>query len=247
MSLLDPSGPLFGGGQRPRNPYVQVADIPEQYFNGLNPEFATRLRALDAAAPPGIFENIGAISGYRSDEHQARLWASALERYGSEAEARQWVAPPGRSNHGGAEGGHAVDLSYGNDAAREWVHANAAQHGLHFPMSWENWHIEPTADDGGRVTRSGPPVAHAHDPSRPPSVFNPPTAGSDDATTSQADETIWDRLAGISSNNPYFGGLMAAQAPVPVAMAPPPQPQSLQAPRRDTITPYLELFSNLRG
>jgi hypothetical protein len=149
-------------------PIVQVA-IPESYYDGLDPNFAAAVRAMDAAAPPGIYEDIGAISGYRSVDHQRRLWESALQRYGSPEAARRWVAPPGNSRH---NSGLAMDLSYGSDAAREWVHENAEQFGLHFPMSWENWHIEPVGPDGGRIPMGS--TAAPYDPTRPPSVFNPP-------------------------------------------------------------------------
>lgn len=132
-----------------RNPLLWQADIPAQYLEGLDPTFRQRLETMQDAMPPELRQDLGAISGYRSVEHQQRLWDDALERYGSPEAARQWVAPPGRSNH---NHGNAVDLSYQSDAAREWVHENAGEFGLHFPMSWENWHIEPIGDDGGRVT-----------------------------------------------------------------------------------------------
>ena len=149
---------MFAGMGGP-DPNLLLAAIPEHFYDGLNPDFAARLRALDQAAPPGIFEDIGAISGYRSNDHQARLYANALERYGSEAEARRWVAPPGSSRH---NYGLAMDLTYGSPAARVWVHANAGDFGLHFPMSWENWHIEPVGADGGRVPLGDtPPLSFA--------------------------------------------------------------------------------------
>jgi len=144
--------------QAQRNPYVVQVDIPAQYLEGLTPGFRQGLEAMQEAMPPDLREELGAISGYRSVDHQRRLWESALERYGSPEAARQWVAPPGNSNH---NHGNAVDLSYASDAAREWVHENAGQFGLHFPMSWENWHIEPMAEDGGRVRPSGGSVASA--------------------------------------------------------------------------------------
>jgi hypothetical protein len=50
------------------------------------------------------------------------------------------VAPPGHSNH---NHGLAADLGFGSDAARKWVHDNAAKYGLGFPLSNEDWHIEP--------------------------------------------------------------------------------------------------------
>ena len=34
-------------------------------------------------------------SGYRSEARQKQLWDKAVDRYGSEAKARKWVAKPG--------------------------------------------------------------------------------------------------------------------------------------------------------
>lgn len=139
---------LFGQIVNAPDPMLHQVAIPDRFYEGLNPDFASRLRALDESAPPGIFEDIGAISGFRSNDHQARLYAGALERYGDETTARRWVAPPGSSRH---NYGLAMDLTYGSPEAREWVHSNAGNFGLHFPMDWENWHIEPVGADGGRV------------------------------------------------------------------------------------------------
>jgi len=94
-------------------------------------------RFLEDAQSAG--HNIQINSGYRSTDRQAELFANAVERYGSEAAARRWVAPPGRSQH---NHGNAADLSYGNEAAQAWAHANAARYGLNFRMEWEPWHIE---------------------------------------------------------------------------------------------------------
>ena len=96
------------------------------------------------------------LSAYRSPEIQAQLYADALERYGSEAEARRWVAPPGNSRH---NHGQAADLSYLGDAARAYAHENAARYGLHFPLSNEDWHIEPMGADGGRIAIDGTFIA----------------------------------------------------------------------------------------
>jgi LAS superfamily LD-carboxypeptidase LdcB len=49
------------------------------------------------------------ISAYRSTEKQARLFAAAVQKYGSEKAARKKVAPPGSSKH---EGGTALDISW---------------------------------------------------------------------------------------------------------------------------------------
>ena len=51
------------------------------------------------------------------------------------------AAEPGKSNHGW---GIASDVNYnGSSASISWAHAHAAEYGLHYPLSSENWHIEP--------------------------------------------------------------------------------------------------------
>jgi hypothetical protein len=107
----------------------------------MDPGFAAALQAFIAASGG----RITITSGYRSNERQAQLFAAAVDRYGSEEAARRWVAPPGHSNH---NRGVAADLGFANAAAREWAHQNAAAFGLHFPMSWEPWHIEPISARG---------------------------------------------------------------------------------------------------
>lgn len=50
------------------------------------------------------------------------------------------AATPGTSNHGW---GIASDLKYGDNAAKEWAHANAINYGLTFNVDSEDWHIVP--------------------------------------------------------------------------------------------------------
>lgn len=107
----------------------------------MDPAFAAALQAFIAASGG----RISITSGYRSPERQAQLWQAAVQRYGSPQAARKWVAPPGRSNHGR---GIAADLAFADARAREWAHQNAARFGLHFPMGWEPWHIEPINSRG---------------------------------------------------------------------------------------------------
>lgn len=95
-----------------------------------------RLQAFFGASPHGM----SIYSGFRSPEHQKRLWQNALKKYGSPNKARKWVAPPGRSNH---NKGMAADLRYSSAEARKWAHQNAGKYGLHFRMGHEPWHIEP--------------------------------------------------------------------------------------------------------
>lgn len=111
-------------------------------LSGLNPEFSSALAQMFANAPPGLQIK----SAYRSPELQAQLWDQALAKYGDPEIADNWVAPPGRSQHGH---GNAVDLGFGDDAARAWAHANAGNYGLAFPLANEPWHAELASARGG--------------------------------------------------------------------------------------------------
>ena len=132
---------VVGGGTRP------------DAITGLNPKFQSALATLFAAAPPEIQAQMRISSGYRSPEVQAKLYQDALAKYGSEAEARRWVAPPGHSQH---NHGTASDLKYLSPEAQKWAHANAGQFGLAFPLSNENWHIELAGARGNPPAPSQP-------------------------------------------------------------------------------------------
>lgn len=101
-------------------------------WDNLNTDFQNKLRALVAESGG----RITLVSGYRSQQRQADLFAKAITKYGSEAAARKYVAPPGSSNH---EKGVAMDL--GGDIGL--AHQLAPKYGLTFPMSYEPWHVEP--------------------------------------------------------------------------------------------------------
>lgn len=100
------------------------------------------------AAPANVRNALRITSGYRSEDVQRGLWEAALAKYGDPEIADNWVARPGTSNH---NRGGAVDLKYLDPAAQEWVHANAASFGLHFPMAHEPWHIEMIDGQAVRV------------------------------------------------------------------------------------------------
>jgi hypothetical protein len=109
-------------------------------LSGMQPEFRARLAAMFRDAPPGS----SVFSGYRSPELQAQLY--------NQPHRAGYVARPGHSHHGM---GDAADIS-GNLA---WFHKHAHEYGLHFPMSYENWHIQ--ADPNATV-----PVPGATSPTR---------------------------------------------------------------------------------
>lgn len=97
----------------------------------MDPDFQSRLNAMIAASDGKIW----IVSGDRDTATQTRLWNEAVKKYGPE-EARNWVAPPGRSNH---EKGIAADLGGDLELAAQL----APKFGLYRPMSWELWHFEP--------------------------------------------------------------------------------------------------------
>ncbi|MDV2964520.1 M15 family metallopeptidase [Nitratireductor aquimarinus] len=158
MSAWDWSPYLVGGGLRP------------DAMTGLDADFNSALVNLFSAAPEDIRGNLRVTSAYRSPEVQQKLFSDALAKYGSEAAARKWVAPPGKSrhNHGGA-----VDLKYLNDAARQWAHDNASAYGLHFPMGHEPWHIEMAGSRGKPLPAAGPQGGPAAAPTGLASMFGP--------------------------------------------------------------------------
>lgn len=112
-------------------------------MDSLNSDFHQRVNGLIGAC------GLGVNSAYRSEALQAELFAAAVSKYGSEDAASHWVARPGQSNHGK---GVAVDLAGDLDCA----HTRAAEFGLHFPMGWEPWHVEPIGDvTGGAGSGNG--------------------------------------------------------------------------------------------
>jgi hypothetical protein len=143
-----------GGGGGGAEPSLYGHTSSPEGIDGLDPTFRANVAALISAAGRELGGTMVIYSGYRSIEHQRRLYNDALARYGSEREARRWVAPPGASMH---NFGLAVDLRY-NEARVEygqrvsnWMSSNLARFGLVRPLSNEGWHVEPI---GGRERRN---------------------------------------------------------------------------------------------
>lgn len=109
-------------------------------IDGLQANFAQNLAAMFEDAPPEMAKDLGILSGYRSIARQQALW-DASDKTG------RMVGRPGGSKH---NHGQAVDISYKGRSLRhapqnviDWVHRNAKNYGIWFPMSYENWHAEP--------------------------------------------------------------------------------------------------------
>jgi len=134
------------------SPYATGGATRADSFSGMDGDFQSALRSLFSSAPRSVQRQLQVYSGYRSPATQAGLYRRALQKYGSPSVARQWVAPPGKSQH---NTGKAADLRYMSPAARSWVKENAAAHGLSFPLKNEPWHVElSTARNPGAVVRS---------------------------------------------------------------------------------------------
>lgn len=122
----------------------------EKDINNLGPNHSGLVHQASGGPLQAVFQNalqklvadsggkvrLGALS--RSYDEQVRLWNQAVKKYG--ANANKWAAKPGGSKHGV---GLANDLKYADAATRAWVHQNARNYGLWFPMAHEPWHIEP--------------------------------------------------------------------------------------------------------
>ena len=98
--------------------------------------------ATDAAAEDGIALHL--TSGWRSRAYQEQLLERAVERYGSEEEARRWVASPAASAH---TSGDAVDV--GPTDAAYWLSEHGPDHGLCQVYANEVWHYELLTTPGG--------------------------------------------------------------------------------------------------
>jgi D-alanyl-D-alanine carboxypeptidase len=105
------------------------------------------LAALQDAARDAQDDGVALVvtSGWRSRAHQRRLFVQAVGRYGSEAEARRYVATPATSAH---VTGDAVDV--GPTDGAYWLDRHGADYGLCQVFANEIWHFELATSPGGR-------------------------------------------------------------------------------------------------
>jgi hypothetical protein len=116
------------------------------YPSEINPQLLIRFIAAKAAATKEG-QKIYIASGFRTLERQKYLFANAVKRYGSEAEAAKWVAPPYVSHH---PWGLAIDVNYPSEpVGAGWLEINGARFGLCRVYENEWWHFEPLIAPGG--------------------------------------------------------------------------------------------------
>lgn len=116
-------------------------DIPA--ISRLDPDLRHALQQAAAdAADDGV--RLEVTSGWRSEEYQRQLFADAVARYGTEQEARRFVAAPDVSRH---VTGDAVDV--GPTDASSWLGQHGAGYGLCQTYANEMWHFELATTPGG--------------------------------------------------------------------------------------------------
>lgn len=199
--------------------YGGAAARPDS-VSGFNPAFHSALAQLYAAAAPEIQRELGITSGYRSKAVQQALW-DASDKTG------RTVARPGKSHH---NFGTAADL-YGmglggkgnlvSDATKNWVHQNAGQFGLYFPMSYEPWHIQLKGEGQGgdrrHVGGAGSSAANFQGDDTGTLTIDPNTGL---PATSTAPELFPTSDDDKDNKLEDFGGLLAAMAQPQQQMAP---------------------------
>lgn len=138
-----PYTPSEEDGLIPAGSAVGMADTGRPAIARLDPALRDAFRAaeVDAATEGIVFE---VTSGWRSDAYQRWLYQDAIERYGSEDAARQFVATPERSSH---VTGEAVDV--GPLDAQFWLIEHGSDYGLCQTYANERWHFQRATEPGG--------------------------------------------------------------------------------------------------
>ena len=100
-------------------------------------------------------------SGFRSLSRQKTLFAQAIKKYGSTAEASKWVAPPLVSHH---PWGVAIDVNYPDEpVGAGWLEVNGAKFGLCRVFDNEWWHFEPVIAPGWKCPALVPDATFSKD------------------------------------------------------------------------------------
>lgn len=111
----------------------------------IDKQLTYRFQAAQAAAKRDG-QIIYIASGFRTLNYQKALFAQAVRKYGSEAEASKWVAPPLISHH---PWGTAIDVNYPDQPiGAGWLEKNGSKFGLCRIFKNEWWHFEPVIAPG---------------------------------------------------------------------------------------------------
>jgi D-alanyl-D-alanine carboxypeptidase len=109
----------------------------------LEPELRS---AMQDAARDAIADGVTFVvtSGWRSAAYQQSLLDAAVQEYGSEEAAGEFVLSPEKSQH---VTGNAVDIGYTD--ADSWLSQHGSDYGLCQTYSNEMWHFELATSPGG--------------------------------------------------------------------------------------------------
>ena len=158
---------------------------PASYIADLHDDMRSGLTTMFTEAPNFVRDGLDILSGARTPEKQAqiiadnagkygfsrRAWEADVEAMGPVEAGKKWrptfrelgvtknIGMPGGSNH---QHGTATDLGWKGGPfssapkeVRDWVHTNAGNYGLAFPMAHEPWHIETAnARAGGNAKQA---------------------------------------------------------------------------------------------
>ncbi|MFB6610915.1 M15 family metallopeptidase [Agromyces sp. NPDC056379] len=116
-------------------------DLPA--IANLEPELRGAMQDAARAAIADGYEFV-VTNGWRSAAYQQVLLNAAIAEYGSEEEARRYVAAPEASKH---VTGEAVDI--GRTDANSWLSQHGADYGLCQTYANEMWHFELATTPGG--------------------------------------------------------------------------------------------------
>ena len=113
--------------------------------SGIDQQLMHRFKAAQAAAKKDG-QALYIASGFRTLTRQKTLFAQAIRKYGSAAEASKWVAPPLVSHH---PWGVAIDVNYPDEpVGAGWLEVNGSKFGLCRVFENEWWHFEPVIAPG---------------------------------------------------------------------------------------------------
>lgn len=146
---------LGAGGDRPFLPTPEDGHIPEgtvvtpgdddvPAIARMDPALLDALREAQTDAAADGIRYFPVTSGWRSEAYQRWLLDDAIEGYGSEEVARQYVATPERSTH---VTGDAVDI--GSLDAQLWLIEHGSRYGICQTYANERWHFELATEPGG--------------------------------------------------------------------------------------------------
>jgi hypothetical protein len=123
-------------------------------------QLMNRFKAAQAAAKSDG-QVLYIASGFRSLSRQKILFAQAINKYGSAAEASKWVAPPLVSHH---PWGVAIDVNYPDEpVGAGWLEVNGSKFGLCRVFDNEWWHFEPVIAPGWKCPAPVPDATFSKD------------------------------------------------------------------------------------